>query len=386
MYNDEIIVKGLEIYRKNKLKYQVFDYLKSQGLSEEETQEKLSQVINAYQKDRKNYLKKRNLILFLSIILLFFIVAYIFYFILPKTSMRESPFITSVLGAGLLMLILYHIIAFYGTWSDQYLDTLLKDNSDIQINYSFLFVMLLPAIIPYFILDSKYKDEIETQILLNGVEVEGEILNGWSEQIRGRRRGSIEDFYVEVEFKDATGKKNIVKKQVDRSLFNKFYKGQKVIIVYDRNSPQNIEILNDTKSIRKFTDLEERDVSGKDLFNLLEINDPHSILEMLNSISLGWSKRNDQFINERRFEMVEMSDGIIVYSIKKMFFDTVIKQFENKDFKLTEEKRSKFRGALSKTNVYENENYIVEVEQKPITDQKNHETYVFTVIVIMKKE
>lgn len=56
--------------------------------------------------------------------------------------------------------------------------------------------MLLPAIVPYFLLNSKYKDEIENQLLQHSVEVEAKVVNGWSQTIPGRRGRSMELFFM----------------------------------------------------------------------------------------------------------------------------------------------------------------------------------------------
>src|SRR5690606_19377882 len=307
MQDSDIIAKGLEIYKRNKFKYQVVDYLKRSGLDEQQSSERLEQIINLYNQERKKHLKTRNTAIFAGLIVLFLLTIIIFYWVVPHTSMRNTPFFTAVLGAGLLMLILYFMIAFYNSWSEEYLELLLKNNSDISINYSFLFIMILPVLIPYFVLDARYKDEIETKIV-----------DGWSE-VMSRRGSSLERFYISLEFENENEKEIRLNKEVSRKEFDQFYKGKKVRIVYDKNAQQNIEILSNSDNIRKFTNSEERILSPDDLFYLLKVESNDSVLNYLNQTSFGWERRNGKYINDRRFEMIEKSEESIGYVSSQSF-------------------------------------------------------------------
>lgn len=186
-----------------------------------------------------------------------------------------------------------------------------------------------------------------------------------------------------VEFKDNHGKKQEATKEVYQSEFNKFYKGQNITIVYDSLNPEKFEFLNNSKTIKKFTNAEERNLSANDLFEILEIKDSDDILEKLNSISVGWKKQQDYFVNERRIERIDLMDDAIAYSTREIRFDNAIKQFENDGYEKQEAEKS--QNPFAKINLYENDTYFIEVQQKPVTDKEDYNTYLFTVISVIKK-
>ena len=380
---NSLIKSCLEIYRNKPYKYKVIDFLASKGVSEEESEKIFSEVHEAYIQEKVTSQVKKNLGIWIACLILLLLTFWFFYFYVPKTNWRNSPFWTSVLGSGLLMLLLYHVVGYFGTWTPGYVRERIEKKSGFGLNYSFLFYMLLPAIVPYFLLNSKYKDEIENQLLQHSVEVEAKVVNGWSQTIPGRRGRSMELFYVMVEFKDNHGKKQEATKEVYQSEFNKFYKGQNITIVYDSLNPEKFEFLNNSKTIKKFTNAEERNLSANDLFEILEIKDSDDILEKLNSISVGWKKQQDYFVNERRIERIDLMDDAIAYSTREIRFDNAIKQFENDGYEKQEAEKS--QNPFAKINLYENDTYFIEVQQKPVTDKEDYNTYLFTVISVIKK-
>ena len=384
--NDPLILKCLEIYKKTKFKYRITDYLKSIGYEEQQAEPILQKVLEIYNSERAAYLKKRNLGIWIGCLLLFILVSYLFYSVVPKTSMRNSPFITSALGAGILMVIIYHLIALFNTWSEDYIQTLLKNNSEIRINYSFLYFMLLPAIVPYFIFNSRYKDEIETHLVQDGIKTEAIVENGWSQQLPGRRGRSMELFYIMVSFKDANGKKLEATKEVSQREFNNFYKGQKVMIVYDKNNLDKIEILTNSENIKKFTNSEERVLSPNDLFYLLKVESNDSVLNYLNQTSLGWERRKGKYVNDRRFEMIEKSEESIGY-VSGQSFKEVQKTYKELGFELIDEKKYNHPAvaAISKLEVYAKDTYIVQIEQKAVAN-KEYTTKLMTIINVLSIE
>ncbi len=381
--NSSLIAEALKIYKETPFKYKAIEFFKSKGVSEEELEKQYEQLYEAYVQDRLSYYTKRNFAIWIGCIILFILTAWFFYSYVPKTFWRNSPFWTSVLGSGLLIFFLYLIVACIKNWAgEEHIRSVIEKKNDFGIKFDFFHFFLILGVIPYFIFSGRYKDEIEKQIVTNGIETEAKVINGWSEEIRARR-GRIEDFYILVEFKDKKGKKQEATKEVSKSQFNKYYKGQKIQIVYDSLNPSNVEFLDNAKSIRKFTDAAERHLSANDLFEILEMNDSDLILEKLNKISPGWKKQNEYFVNERRIERLELVEGAAGYSSNSLSFNSAISPFENGEYEKAETEKSK--NPFAKSNLYENEKYIIDVQQKTVTDKETYNTYLFVVISIIKK-
>lgn len=382
---NNLIATALKIYKKTPFKYKAIEFFKSKGIPEEEHENLYTQLHEAYINDRISFYTKRNLAIWVGCIILFLLCIWFFYFYIPKTSWRNNPFWVAVLGSGLLMLLLFHIVGFFGLWSNEKaVRERIEKKVGFNLNYSFLFIMLFPAIIPYFIFSSRYKNEIENQLIINGIETEAKVVNGWSKEIRSRR-GRIEEYYIMVEFKDKSGKKLEATKEVYKGSFNKYYKGQHIMIVYDSLNTEKIELLDNAQSIRKFTRAEERNLSANDLFEILEMNDVDAILEKLNQISPGWINKKNFYINERRMEKIELIDNeAIGYSAKSLAFESAINSFEKGEYEKIEAEKQ--RNPFEKSNLYENDKYMIEVQRKTVTNPESYDSYIFTIISIIKKQ
>lgn len=210
-----------------------------------------------YTEHRISCFTKRNMAIWLGCIVLFVLTGWFFYSYAPRTSMRNNPFWTAILGSGLLIFFLYLIIALFKNWQIDYVKSVVEKKNDFNIGFDFFPFFLILAVIPYFIFSGRYKDEIESQILQNGIETEAKVINGWSKEVRSRR-GKIEEYYILVEYKDKSGKRLEASKEVYKNQYSSYYKGQKITIVYDSLNPSKLEFLDNAKSIKKFTDTEER--------------------------------------------------------------------------------------------------------------------------------
>lgn len=378
----DFINKALKIYKKSPFKYKAIEFFKSNGIPEEEFESLFGQLQQVYTEDRISYFTKRNMAIWFGSIVLFVLTGWFFYSYAPKTSMRNNPFWTAILGSGLLIFFLYLIIGFFKNWQVDYIKSVIEKKNDFNVRLDFFPFFLILGVIPYFIFNGKYKDEIENQIVQNGIETEAKVINGWSKEIRARR-GKIEEYYILVEFKDKNGKRLEASKEVYKNRYSSYFKGQKIMIVYDSLNPSKVEFLDNAKAIKKFTDTDEKTLSTNDLFELIEMSDSEKILSKLNHISQGWKITNDGFINERRIEKIDLTDGAVSYASRGSTFDSAIKPFENGNYEKLDSEQSK--DPFSKANLYENENYLVEVRQKPVTDKKNYDTYIFIVISIIKK-
>jgi hypothetical protein len=115
-----------------------------------------------------------------------------------------------------------------------------------------------------------------------------------------------------IEYRTKEGKKIQVTKEISKSEFRNFYKGQRVKLLYSSIDAQNVELLIKEENIRNYKDSEERDLTIDDIFSLLESpND--KVLDQLNKIRYGWVYNQNNWVNDSYKSLIMKENNSISF-------------------------------------------------------------------------
>ncbi|WAC03733.1 hypothetical protein N7U66_10055 [Lacinutrix neustonica] len=168
-------------------------------------------------------------------------------------------------------------------------------------------IILFPIV---YIISSKIQSEE-----LNKIGIKSTAIVQKVERTRNVRTRTF-SYFITLSYQDDNKKEYSETLSIDFSEYQKRSKGQEIEILYDKENPKNIEILD----YRKFKNTEERILHYDDLIIFQKNKNPEFILDKLNQISYGWEiKGNDStfFINKsRKSYLINKKDTI-------RFFTTV---------------------------------------------------------------
>lgn len=168
--------------------------------------------------------------------------------------------------------------------------------------------MVIPAFAILAVFLMKLSTNETKELKKYGVTTRGTIIDGSGFK---SRRGGMYD--LTIEFKDENNRLLTVKKDVGEDEFNRYGKGEQVMLVYSKKHPNILRILSSDESIEEYTGIKARDFEIKDLKALLTMKRT-DVDSFLNTISYGWAKRDSGWINERKNQYIRMAQkGAIVY-------------------------------------------------------------------------
>ena len=308
MENDKLVCKIVEYLKIGYYDYKIKELLLNENISDDKFEQLLEEAKQVVHQEKLKNLEKRNkmfFILFAAGIALSFLA---FLFLIPNLVEAPSTFFP-ILGAALICLFSYLAIAYYKTWNPEFV----KEHETPNINYSFLFLMLIPAMIFYFILSLRFEAVADNLLKENQIEVVGEIVSGGETEIQNRR-GSIKISTVAVEFQTLEGKKIIAYENLDTYEFKSFHINQKVNMIYSKSNPQNISLLMSDSDLSKFKNSKEKEILPSDLIHLMSI-DKNNITTELNKLSYGWEYNDQQmlWVNNRKNMAISVTQDSVSY-------------------------------------------------------------------------
>lgn len=308
MKKDTLVLKAVQYIKEDYYDFAIKDLLLEDGANPDEADMLLEEGKKIVYQEQILAISKKRKIIFGAVVSLLLLTFYYFLFVLPSSV--ESPSVTySLLGTVLICFLGYLCIAYYKSWDLEFV----RKHEELNINYSFLVIMLVPGTILYFIISSVFENTAESILKKNQIEVVGTVISGGENEIH-TRRGTIKLAKIVVEFETREGEKIIADKDVSSYEFNNFYYKQEVNLIYSKTNPHNIAILTTSQALKEFKNSQERDITYHDLENLIDVKEDKLKAE-LDKIVYGWEYESSvkAWVNNRKNVGVAVHDNSIVY-------------------------------------------------------------------------
>ena len=222
MANEKIIAEvsyKLSNYSYNK---EIEDYLRSQGIAEADFTSIIDAAQSKLTEEKAAYFSKRNKRFFYIWLSLALITLVLFLFILPYKNIGGSETVLAILGTGVFCFFCFLALAYNKTWKPDFVQKHEKPN----IQYSFLVVFLIPAVIIYFIFSWRFTAGQEQVLKQTQEKATGTIVSGKTTQVKRLRGGGFEFSEVTVEFQTKDGIAVVATEDVSSYELKNFYKGQ----------------------------------------------------------------------------------------------------------------------------------------------------------------
>jgi hypothetical protein len=201
----------------------------------------------------------------------------LFFFWIPVGAYNKFPVIIAGIGAGLLVLIASQLMG------------------------EFKPVLIFPGVFMWIVFMMHASDNESVELKKDGIKTKGYIVDGKS--VTDRQGDGSYD--IKVEFKDEKGKWITVYKSVSRSEYNRYSKGQQVMLVYSKKNPTVIEVLSSAETIEEYTGVKDREIELTDLKTLLTMKKEH-VDSFLNTITYSWMKTELGWVNERKYKFIRL--------------------------------------------------------------------------------
>ena len=275
----------------------------------------------------------------------------LFYFLIPNPLFNAAPFFFSFLGAILFTVLLIQTVGDFRSWQE--FNTPGKANEDWR--HRLAPMMVFPGIIMIFVFYMNFAGKESKELLADGIQVTGTIINGRSYE---NRRGGT--YAVEVSFTTKEGKKYYVKESVGRQEFDRLRKGQEVPMIYSAKNPEMIELLLSSSSIKQFTNVEDRPLNVPDLITILDLPED-SVQAYLSKISLGWQYDQDNQLwrNDVKNAALSIYFGFVIKSVQPA---NLTPRKNNQLLELGFQKQTP-KDSTIKYDTYESEGYHLKIDR-----------------------
>lgn len=376
--NDEIVAEVAKRLKRNEFNFRIKDYLKANGVSEEDSELYLDAAKKHILEKTMAQLPVRNKAIFISAIVVSLTSFILFVFVLPAQQFTRTGW-WSFLGAVLFTTSAVTALLSLNSWKineeerPTYED--LKRPQEINLLSFIGMISLAPIVIIHFIFSWNF-DRVSDKILKeNQVEVIGTIVGGSS--MTSRRFDFTE---VRVSFFTIDGQQMVVEKDVSQYDFKRFYQGQQVPMIYSSKNPEVIELFNRDSKLQEFKGTEERSLKPSDLLKFINLND-EEITSQLNIIAYGWEYNvaYERWENQKRSSVLYRSlDGISLLADNAAMF-VFARDLKELGFK-EELKDGVVQISYARTSrKFVSENYIALIEATSIGGNKNMPLYITTI-------
>lgn len=156
MENTYLISKAVKYIKEDYYDFAIEDLLIKDGASQYDVYKLLEEAKKIVFEEQINKTAKKYKLFFGVIVFLIIATLYYFLFVLPEQIESSSAFYP-LLGSSLTCFLGYLSIAFYKSWDLEFL----RKHETININYSFLVIMLLPCVILYFFIAAVFENTAE---------------------------------------------------------------------------------------------------------------------------------------------------------------------------------------------------------------------------------
>ncbi|MFK8037884.1 MAG: hypothetical protein AB8B74_06310 [Crocinitomicaceae bacterium] len=365
---EKIILETVKRLKRNDLSFRIKDYLKSKQLSETEIELYLNAAKQRVNEKKLITLPIIKKLMFGFCVSIAFITLVLYLFVLPSFGFRQTTII-AIIGAIVLSISIVFSIAYYKSWTEENLKLTLENKKKGSFDFSVIFVLVpIPAVILTFIF-SLILESGENNLLINTqVASEGTILSTYSRTI-STLKGDINYSSVTVEFFTETGERVEATEDISEYEYKKFYKGQKVNLIYSSEDNKNIDLLTHRSDIIKFTGSEEREFTATDLIEIINESDTSRVLDLLNHVTYGWKfdSTQNEWENSSKNMLFTKNENRITLFMGLMSMYRFPEQFLELGFKDVKEGPIK-HAMIQKQRVLENNEYIILVERTQVID------------------
>lgn len=318
MNEEKIIAELIKMKNKSARHRELKSYLLAQGFLDEKAEEYIAKATEINNQKNSDELPMINKIKFGVSVGFLLLTLILFLFIFPYQTFVHVR-IFSIFGSIIFIVALFYALAYYKSWEKEKIEQKNKFSKHYNIDVP-IALLLIPLLVIYFIFSWVLENGQETILKETQVEAIGTIISGSSLSSR-----SFDMTELNIEYRTKEGRKIKVTKEISKSEFRKYAKGQRVNLLYSTRDTQNIELLTSEENIKKYKNSEERNLTLNDIFNLLETPN-NKILENLNKIKYGWVYKQEVWVNDS-YQSLIMKEGSSVSFITSQ---NLIYTFPNK--------------------------------------------------------
>jgi hypothetical protein len=202
---------------------------------------------------------------------------------------------------------------------------------------------------------SHHSDRVSKEINDYGIYTVGIVIGG--ESLKTRK---IDNTHVVVKFKDENGNTQRVKHSLSSYEFEKMHRSQYIPIVYSKNYPELIRVLKSNSEIAYYSKIKIRDISIKDLMELLDETNGKVGLKKLNSFSQRWKINNRSYQDRIIYENV-LNQSVIQrekHQVTMVVTGRLINKFDDELFKLGFVRVEQEKATL----LYENDQFFMHLK------------------------
>lgn len=378
MTKEEILQKVVERIKDNEYDHEIETFLKRKEVNPDEFKSIIETARALVLEERLKVMPKKNLTVFIALVVLIIATIYLFAFYLPDTNVSQNKTFLSILGTAVFCFLSFLAIAYYGTWKPQFLNH--RDKP--RIDFSLMALMLIPAVIVYFIFSECFSNGADRKLKATQVDAIGTVVDGGVTEVkRVLRSGGASFASITVEFETKEGKTVRATEDISSYRFKDFYLGQQLNIVYSSEDPSNIDLLIDDESIKELKNTQQRDFTPNDLLTLMTTK-KENIKSTLDNISFGWEQKSDAWMNEKSQSALMITDSevrlITTYGKANSFPETL----EKMRFKKIETNKGKKEDKIEiffGDKLYENDKYYFQIKTMVSAGQQ------MSVVLVNKK-
>ncbi|RQO69076.1 hypothetical protein DBR40_19055 [Pedobacter sp. KBW01] len=243
MLKEEKINALAQMFRSEAYEFEIENFIKANAKDDDDAKDITEKAKEIVLQEKLKHLPKRNLMIFSAWTIGVIISFYLFYSIIPYQDVIGYTTLLSIIGALVVCFFILHAYAYYGTWTVDFLKELDKPN----IQYSFAIIFLIPCFILAFLFSEKF-DYAENELLQSSkIQTIGTVISGNSTEYKRVLHGGtgMKTNKVNVKFVTKEGKEFIITKEIDGYNYSrKFYKGLEVDVIYSKNNPKNMQLIN----------------------------------------------------------------------------------------------------------------------------------------------
>ena len=351
-------LKRSEIHRRIK------NYLLNEGFGDEQAEEFIRVVKEQYRLEKLTQLPRKNRIAFYVSLGFFIVTVFLFFYLIPHNFIYLKTLL-SIFGSVFISISGYYIVFFFNSWKKENLNP----EGDFLYYNLLMPLMVVPAIILFFVLSwnsGRIKDTIlmETKVETSGVIIDGSSVTS--------RHLDFSDVYIVFITKD--GKKIKANYETNAYEFRNFFKGQNVRLIYSSENPENFHLLTKKEDFEKFNCKEDQIVSVENLMTVFSTLNK-DVTNFLNQICYGWDYNvvNKWWENKNTNMVLSKSEKEIMLIGEKQFDISYLQELKSLGFVKTPEIGDNLYG------IYESENMVVEMQRMNIKGNRAN------IITIVKK-
>ncbi|MFD2583863.1 hypothetical protein ACFSR6_15290 [Pedobacter vanadiisoli] len=243
MLKEEKISALAQMFRSDAYEFEIENFIKANTVDDDDAKDITERARKIVLQEKLKYLPKRNLIIFSAWTIGVIVSFYLFNSVIPYQDVVGYTTLLSIIGAIIVCFCILHAYAYFETWTIDFLKTMDKPN----IQYSFSIIFLIPCFILVYVFSKKF-DYAENELLqASKIQTVGTVISGNSTEYKRLLRGGsgVKTNKVNVKFVTKEGKEFIVTKEIGSYDYTrKFYKGLNVDLIYSKNNPKNMQLIN----------------------------------------------------------------------------------------------------------------------------------------------